>query len=429
MTSPVRALTQFHLAAGARVALRANAIVGAMVVFMMGSAPEALNHLRLIVLGLVGPGDAWGARIQLAALCAVLAGVAAPRITLGASGWMRSLPAASSANRRATIVALSAAQAFAIVVMVGAILMTVLIYRRPLSPSRIVALPVMLASAAVAALPVRRATGQFLGVLALALSVPANWLLTAASVILLVAADRISGGIAPSRRGKRALAPALATPTRRRVRSPFVQWLRLSWRALPPLSVVGSALLPALFIAFAYFIVRHNPGLERSTATRTVRISGLLAVAALVAGFTNLILRARPAWSWARTLPWSSRQRVLVDTTNIGAVLLTVPIALLPLDALQALVVAATIPAIASSAAAALRAGSSRQTGAAGEAVTATVIAGALIAVWPNTWIFILGATPVVFRFAVRRERNAHVTRWTELRHDAAGDPAWFGGT
>ena len=56
------ALTRFHWAAGARVALRANAMVLGTVIFVFGSAPEALTTLRNFLLGIVGVGSRPGPR-------------------------------------------------------------------------------------------------------------------------------------------------------------------------------------------------------------------------------------------------------------------------------------------------------------------------------------------------------------------------------
>src|SRR5262245_38303724 len=114
MRSATPALIRFHRAAGARVALRANGIVGAIVVFLFGvsaPAPDPLATLRATLLGVVAADRPWTARGMLAAFCIALAAVAAPRVTLGTTGWVRSLGASAAEHRRAAVVALFIAQA------------------------------------------------------------------------------------------------------------------------------------------------------------------------------------------------------------------------------------------------------------------------------------------------------------------------------
>jgi len=51
---------------------------------------------------------------------------------------------------------------------------------------------------------------------------------------------------------------------------------------------------------------------------------------------------------------------------------------------------------------------------------------GTCVALSPLTWIAVLGLVPLVLRWGAARERAAITTRWVELQHDAAGDPAWM---
>ena len=106
MAPAARHLARFHWNAGARVALRANGIVGASVVFVFGLDMDALAHLRTIVLELVARHAGWSARALFAALCVVLAGTAVRRVTLGATGWLRSLPVSSATSRPRSMIAI-----------------------------------------------------------------------------------------------------------------------------------------------------------------------------------------------------------------------------------------------------------------------------------------------------------------------------------
>ena len=207
---------------------------------------------------------------------------------------------------------------------------------------------------------------------------------------------------------------------------PTGQWIRLTARAVPASALGASLILPALFIAFGYLIVVHNPDLERATAMRTVRVTGMLALASFAAALADTIVRTRPTWGWARSLPWSARQRVTGDTLLFGAALCTLGLCLLPLDARSAAAVLPIAAPLAVGAAAAIRNGAHRQTSAAGEVGLLAVIVGAPVALWPWTAVLGLLVTPMLFARAVRRDQRLAATRWEELHHDAVGDPAWM---
>jgi hypothetical protein len=104
-----------------------------------------------------------------------------------------------------------------------------------------------------------------------------------------------------------------------------------------------------------------------------------------------------------------------------------VPLGLLHVSVLSALGVACLIPLAAASGASALRRGTRRQTGAAGETTLIVLAAGTAVVLSPWCALLALGATPFVLRVGARRERDAVATRWSELHHDASGDPAWLG--
>ena len=382
----LRALIQFQMATGGRVALRANAIVAAMFVFVFGSAPDGLATLRTLVLGTVSSARGWGVLGIFASVCLALASAALPRITLGIVGWMRSLPATRLEQQGAAIVALGAAQFFVFAWTTFAIVLTRFVYHAPLSVAKLCAIPAIVVGA-----------GAF---------------------VLMTAHLRL-------RRRNPSRVPTWAIV--RGTNLGFVHWVRFSWAALPAAAVLGSLLLPVVFVGFAYLIVLHNPDLALSTYHRTVRMAGSLALGAMAASLSNALLRSRPTWPWSRSLPWSAGQRVTADALAIGAPLLIVAGTLMPLDAWNALIVLATVPALAASAAGALRLGARRQTGAAGEVVVVATIAGTLIALSPVLAIIALGAAPFIMRAAVERDRRVVSSRFAELQHDAAADAAWLG--
>jgi hypothetical protein len=374
------------MAAGGRVALRANAVVAGTFVFIFGSRPDGVPIVRILVLGTVSSARDWSVLAIFAGVCLAFATVALPRVTLGLGGWMRSLPASSAEHRWAAIVALSASQFFCITFALFAVATTVGVYHAPLSPAKLIALPLIV---------------------------------TSVSALVLLTAGTKRRRVEPSRVSEWQFL--------RDTRYAFVYWVRFSWAAIPRAAVFSAVMLPAVFIAFAYVVLLHNPDLPPSTAHRTVRITGSLAGGALAASLSNALLRSRPTWAWSRSLPWSSVQRVVADVVAIGAPLFIALATLLPLDAWDALAVLATVPAIAVASAGSLRAGASRQTGAAGEVAIVATICGALIAVAPLLAVIPLAVTPILLRMYAARDRRIISSRFEELQHDALGDAAWLG--
>jgi hypothetical protein len=414
-----RDLVRFHSRSGARVALRANGVVAGAVLFAFALDMDALAHLRIAMLQLVARGFGSDARADLAAISVALAALAMPRITLGATGWMRSLPASRTANRRAALVALCSVQVFTIAIAVIAMLAATIAYGATLDIAKIISFPLIYVAAATMVLPVESTAGRVLGALAIGLAVPGQWSLDASALVALLVADRISGGMVPFRK-----------PIRPRTRGnvaggPVVQWVRFTLRTLPRTTIVACLLLPAILTAFSALIVLHNPDLDRASAARTIRIGGMLALMTFAATLANSIVRARPAWPWARSLPWSSRERACGDAALIGATMTVMPLFFAFLNWRAALVLAMTTPPLAASAAAAIRAGADRQLSAAGEIMMTGVIFGTLIALVPWSAAVLLATTPLLLALAARRERRLVSSRWEELHHDAAGDPAW----
>ena len=54
------------------------------------------------------------------------------------------------------------------------------------------------------------------------------------------------------------------------------------------------------------------------------------------------------------------------------------------------------------------------------------LVAGTGITLSPWLALLALASTPFILRLGARREREEVATRWSELHHDASGDPAWL---
>ncbi|MFL5581667.1 MAG: hypothetical protein ACJ8AO_14965, partial [Gemmatimonadaceae bacterium] len=186
--SPTYSLAAFHLRGGARAALRATGIGVAVAIFVIGSAPEAAYTFRTIVLGVVGRARGItvpSARDWLAAGALVLALSGARRVTLGASGWLRSLPIDGASARRAAWAAAVAATLPAALFALGAVALAATLYRAPLSPARVLALPVLLLAAGASALRVERPAARLAALASLAAAARGSWPALVASVALL----------------------------------------------------------------------------------------------------------------------------------------------------------------------------------------------------------------------------------------------------
>jgi hypothetical protein len=422
--SSVLDVFRFHWRSGARVALRANGVVGASVVFALALDMNAIEGIRIRTIQLVSHGFGWGARAELAGLSVALAAMAMPRVTLGATGWMRSLPVSRADARRGAALSLASVQVFTLTVGALAVLLGVFVYHARLDIAKVVTLPLIYLAAATTVLPVESATGRVLSATALVLALSGTWISGAASLLSLVFADRVSGGITSWRRARGRRASHL-----RLTDGAVAEWMRFTLRTLPLANVGGSLILPVLCTVLSGLIVLHNPDIDTATATRSIRIGGTLALIALAGGLAANIVGARPSWPWARSLPWSSRQRVTGDAILIGIASILIPIYFAFIDARSAVQLALTVPAIAIAAASAIRAGAHRQTSAAGEIAAFGVLIGVVITFWPWSALLVLAASPVLFARAERRERALLVTRFEELHHDAAGDPAWRRGS
>ncbi|MEP6491149.1 MAG: hypothetical protein ABJF01_00635 [bacterium] len=423
-TSLVRSLFRFHWAAGARVALRANALTLGIVVFAFGYAPDALDTLRHYILKVVAAttGSGRGQRLLLTAIAALLALAAVQRVSLGSRVWMRSLPMDRRATWRAAVGAAVASQIAVVIFALLGSLATLAIYHAPLSTAKVVTIPLIMIGVAMVVVPASNPFGRIAAVMATDAAIRATWPMAGAAVVLLIVADAVGGESPVSQRRLWRHRPGTISG----VSSAGWIWFRASWRAVGLRRLIGSAFVPTVATAFAYFITRNNPELSARTDATIARVCGGIAVAAFVAGVANSLFVGRQPWVWARSLPWSAKRRVIADLWVVGIPMVAIPIALLPLGWAQALGVAAGIPTAAALGAAAMRGVGARQTGAAGESFVLSLCLNVAIGLWPPIALVSLALFPLVLRWGAHRDRAWRVTRWTELHHSAAGDPTWL---
>jgi hypothetical protein len=409
------ALLRFHLHVGARLAMRAFVPVLAAAVAGIMLLGEHFLHSFAVLLW--GPKSAGGSGVLIAVFCYGVAAGAAPRVCRGLDGWLRHLPIGGRAQRRAAGFAIAVAQ---VPLLIGlAVLSVVATNFGRATFVDLLGLPVCAAAAALVAMPVERPfLTRPLALASAVVVVSGSWPLLLAGIALLAAADLCAGEL--PREKKRSLA---GRGTRRAI-GPWtgnlvelrIAWRALRWRALSALTV---GLLP---LACAAAFVAHN-----DLAPKYVRLAALLggscAVVFLFADLGEVLGAHRPAWPWARSLPWSARRRVLFDAGFLAAHALPAIVLAGWIDPLSSLAVLAITPWLAARAAGAMRRAPERRTGASGEILMEGLLLATAVALLP--WLAVLPpfATPWAVRVAAERDRKQKVSRWLELHHLAVGDP------
>ena len=406
----------FHAAGGARVASRnAIATIG-LIIIVLGSAPDPFVWLRFLALGVAGKGVPSGPLIGLVAIAFGLARDAVPRLTLGLSGWTRSLPVNGVQHRRGVMYAMPVVQIPLGVPVLLAAVLTAAAYHVPLSWPKLLGAPLALVAAGAAAVPARRwivSTPCFAasGVLA----VLGYWSALGASIALFVLGDLVAGSLRFPR--PRAAVATPATPGALRMFR--FTWRAVGWRLLAPFPA------PALALAAAWFYTRNN-ALSPSDVGFVARLWTIIAVALYTGVVGDTIVSRRPDWPWIRSLPWSSAQRAVDDAIALGAPALVIAIASAIVDVRTVAIGVATVPPLAALGAVLLHGARGRLTRVSGAMIVVGAALGTAVAFVPLLAAGALACTPLLLRWAARRDRHEIVTGWKELHHDAAGDSlAW----
>lgn len=406
--SPLLPLLRFHLAVGARLAMR---LLLPLITTAFGAGMLlGTDFLTSISHVLFGERSSGGSAVLLAALFVGTAAEAAPRVCRGLAGWMRHLPVSGLAHRRAAALGIAIAQT---PLLLGFLFLSCY---ASLAPAALVATALKLAvTALAAALCATPAEGRWRSLPpALAAAVLAGsggWGALGVAVLLLVAADLLAGPLA------RSGPPAVHLS--RRSRGGLVE-LRIAWRALRAglLGALGFGLLPVA----AAFAFTHNNVLAPEYVRLAARLGAALSAVAVLAQMAEALAVRRPAWPWSRSLPWSAARRAGADALILGTHALPLVLLAAWIDP-TALVVLAILPLLAVRAAGAMRRAPERRTGAAGEIVFEGALLAALVALLPWAAILPLALVPWAVRAAAERERRQKVSRWLELHHLAAGDP------
>ncbi|HEV2854394.1 MAG TPA: hypothetical protein VHC97_16490 [Thermoanaerobaculia bacterium] len=402
-------LLRFHLAVGARLAMRVflpvivSAVGGG---FLLGN-----DFLTSLSQTLYGPRSSGGSAAMIAAACLGAAAMASPRVCRGLGGWLRHLPVSGLAHRRAAGIAIAVAQAPLLLLF-----LFLAAFASRAGSTLVVdglALAVTALAAAIAVVPARRRWASVPLALASAFTAGAGgWGLLAIGAVLAVAADLAAGPLA-----RASGPPAVHNP--RRTGGGKLE-LRIAWRAVGR-TLPGAFFLGLLPLGAAWAFLAHNT-LAPEHARLGARLGAGCAVVFLLSQIGESLAVRRPAWPWSRSLPGSAARRVISDALFLG--LHALPLVLLALWINpSALWILAVLPVLAVRASGAVRRAPERRSGAAGEILGEGLFLSALVALVPWTALLALAATPFAVRAAAERERRQKVSRWLELHHLAAGDP------
>jgi len=398
----------FHLRVGIRIALRKVAAIVALIfaVFMILRA----DFFAAVFAGLLQDKSLFTGLV-FAAVAIGIALMASPRICLGLTGWVRHLPASGPTHRRLATLAVFVAQ---LPILIFLALLAIFV-----SQTADVSVLLFLAgltllglAAAQCVLPVKRRFITIpLAAMNCVIATSGQWYFLVDSFVLLLIVDLISGPIVPIRK----------PPTFRQTFSGFFLTAIIAWRALR-IRILIPYLLSLLVLGLTRIFVQNN-SFSLPLNFRAMCFGGALSIFLFCAFIAGRLSERRPVWPWVRSLPWTARERVLIDA-NFLAILSVPQLVLTSLLDVRALwPVACSLPLVVTLASLIMRRGFRYRLGA-GEMITYVGIAGAVtLSVFPWISLLYLALTPLAVKYAIDEERAQKVSLWHEMHHLAAGDP------
>jgi len=402
----MRALLVFHLRAGARIAIRSFAPLFSTILALIILNVDPAGAVIGFATAVFARRPAMAALAPVVLIAFLLPAWAAPKLVHGLHGWIRHLSFTSTANRRGVALALAVIQT-PLAVSLGC-LASVAIGRGLNIGSPIMRLMLVLVAGAMASLPVRRKIITIpAAVVAALMTLLGGWSQMLLAAVVIVAAEAVSGPICEVRPRN----PWRAAGSWLSLR---IAWRALGWRIS---RIYTIALLPLVMTA----LFLKNNDLPQSLAAGAVRLGGSVTVVLVLTGLvTNLAVR-RPAWPWARSLPWSSSQRIISDALFLGLhSLLFLPILTVRFPASAACILG-LLPFLALRAAGCVRRLPGMRTGG-GRFLMEGFSLSALLSLLPWTSLLCLAAAPLAYRAARASERSLKVTCWSDLHHAAFGD-------
>ncbi|MGB6341063.1 MAG: hypothetical protein WBF32_14935, partial [Candidatus Aminicenantaceae bacterium] len=145
-------------------------------------------------------------------------------------------------------------------------------------------------------------------------------------------------------------------------------------------------------------------------------------VAMFCAFIANSLAVRRPPWPWARSLPWSAKQRITTDALLIGlsAIPILFLVMLIKIQAIWPVVVC--FPPLVFFASLTVRRAFEYQLGAVWQTLIVGTTASVMICLVPLISVVFLAMTPLLMKYGAEQEKQQKVSRWLEMHHLTAGD-------
>ena len=409
----LRQLLRFHLRSTVRVTLRNTAIQATVLCVAIGLSPDPASVLAGIGRGLAAGESGWWLAVAVWALWNASSATRPLATTL--HGWHLHLPVGGDDERRAAMAALWICQAP--VLLFAAVLATAVGLIEGLPWLKVVpAATVLGLGAAATVLPWRPTWGRILGGVATIGAATATWTGIAAGAAALVLQDRWAERLRVDR------PPSADRRSARRIAGAWGLFGRIAGRSvgrkLPGLWL--SALVP---MGCAWLFLNNNE-LTGAEAAIGVRVGGGLAVLAVLLPLAGELKIRRPPWAWARSLPWTSRRRVVGDAAFLALAALPALIGAAVLSVPAAVSLAAGLAYQALRLADAIRREIEGATRLGPLAVAEASIVQLAVAVSAWAGLLLLILVPLALKLGERRDQAQKVSRWLERHHLEGGDPA-----
>jgi hypothetical protein len=179
-------------------------------------------------------------------------------------------------------------------------------------------------------------------------------------------------------------------------------------------------------IGVGWLFVRNN-GLVGMSAQSPLRFTGGTASVLCIFSLTKALALRRPAWSlarsfpWSATHPWSATQRVAQDGLSLGAHALPLLLLVAFQDGTGALTNVALLPFLSFRAAGYMRRIPDEHRCAL-VFLAEGLLAASVLTLLPWTAFVWLVASPPALLFSAERERHHKITRWSDWQYANPGD-------
>ena len=402
------AFLRFHLNVGARLAAKILApLIAAFfaafyifkIDFFVVLARALFVDSHQVISGLIYSGILIGTSRMIS-----------PRICLGLNGWIRHLPLKSRSNRRMALISIFMAQ--------WPVLLSLSIPSLLLSKSLGVnpavylsGLPVLGLSSALFVLPIRNSLLIKPFVFgACILSASGSWLMLIAGAFIFLICDLFSGALVSGKKRQR-----FGKVTKGLWLSFFIAWRALKWR-------IGFPYIFSFFFLGLTQVFIQNNDPNPVLFGKIYLFGGACGAVVICAFLAHVLAVRRPPWPWSRSLPWSSRRRVLMDAGYLAMSSIPFLLLVFVMERKSIFPLLLSLPALCFLSSWTISRVFALRTGAYGTILIYGVIGALLLCLYPLISVLYLVITPLLLKQAVDQERLLKVSRWLERHHLAAGD-------